>query len=50
MEFIAGPERITGLRDGVEVGWVDFEIRGHDARLHHTEVLPQMHNTGAETD
>ncbi len=50
MEIVAGPERVTGYRDGVEVGWVDYEVRGNDARLYHTEVLPQMRNTGAGTE
>lgn len=50
MEIVAGPERVTGYRDGVEVGWVDYEVRGNDAHLYHTEVLPQMRNTGAGTE
>lgn len=50
MEFVVGPERVTAYRDGVEVGWVDYEVRGHDARLYHTEVLPQLRNTGAGTE
>jgi len=50
MELQVGEERITGLRDGVAVGWVDFEVTDGVARLFHTEVLPTMRNTGAGTD
>ncbi|MEN9740933.1 MAG: hypothetical protein RLZ72_1199 [Actinomycetota bacterium] len=50
MEFVPGDGRVTGFRDGVAVGWVDYEVRGHDARLFHTEVLPQLRNTGAGTE
>jgi len=49
MELEVSDERITGLRDGVPVGWV-FEVTDGVARLYHTEVLPTMRNTGAGTE
>lgn len=49
VELVATDERITGYRDGVAVGWVDFEVSDNVARLHHTEVLPAMRNSGAGT-
>ena len=50
MELQVDKERITGLLDGVAVGWVDFEVEDGVARLFHTEVLPTMRNTGAGTE
>ena len=50
MELQISDERITGLRNGEPVGWVDFEVRDGVARLFHTEVLPIMRNTGAGTE
>ncbi len=50
MELQVGAERITGFRDGVPVGWVDFEVTDGVARLFHTEVLPSLRNTGAGTE
>lgn len=50
MEFVPGDGRVTAYRDGNVIGWVDYEVRGHDARLFHTEVLPQLRNTGAGTE
>ena len=50
MDLRVENERITGLRDGVPVGWVDFEVTDGVARLFHTEVLPTMRNTGAGTE
>ena len=50
MDIQVSDERITGLRDGKAVGWVDFEVRDGVARLFHTEVLPTMRNTGAGTE
>jgi predicted GNAT family acetyltransferase len=50
MELQIDKDRITGLRDGIAVGWVDFEVTDGVARLFHTEVLPTMRNTGAGTD
>ena len=50
MELQVSDERITGLRDGVPVGWVDFDVTDGVARLYHTEVLPTMRNTGAGTE
>jgi predicted GNAT family acetyltransferase len=50
MDIQVSDERIVGLRDGVAVGWVDFEVRDGVARLFHTEVLPTLRNTGAGTE
>lgn len=50
MELQVSEERITGLRDGIDVGWVDYEVSDGVARLLHTEVLPTMRNTGAGTE
>jgi hypothetical protein len=50
MELQVSDERITGLRNGEPIGWVDFEVRDGVARLFHTEVLPTMRNTGAGTE
>lgn len=50
MELVAEADRITGYRDGVQAGWVDFEVTDGVARLYHTEVLPVMRGTGAGTE
>lgn len=50
MDIQVSDERITGLRDGQAIGWVDFEVRDGVARLFHTEVLPTLRNTGTGTE
>lgn len=50
MELQVTDERITALRDGEAIGWVDYEVTDGVARLFHTEVLPTMRNKGAGTE
>ena len=50
MEIRTSEDRITGIKDGVDVGFVEFDVKDSVARLYHTEVLPTMRGKGVGED